>query len=201
MNQCWSEGEIRAYLDGELPPRDMTRLAEHLAECVECAAVESDLAARRDRISALLEVIPEPEMVVPLPKLPARSGIGRGITTAIVALAAAAAIAFFLLPRRTEKPVVQALPPPRVAPTPAPAPPPAPVTVKPAVIRRLVPRKKAAPAKPQVQDYVALDNEPIETGVVVRVGLEEGRLPADVIFGPDGRARAIRLVNYSSGDR
>jgi hypothetical protein len=36
--------------------------------------------------------------------------------------------------------------------------------------------------------------------LVVRVGLNGGEVPADVIVGPDGRARAIRLVNDFSGE-
>jgi hypothetical protein len=43
--------------------------------------------------------------------------------------------------------------------------------------------------------FLALDDEPIETGIVVRVALGEAEIPADVIFGTDGRAHAIRLVS------
>jgi len=73
--------------------------------------------------------------------------------------------------------------------------------VKQAIIRRKLPPKP----QPRVEDYVALDDEPIESGVVVRVSLEAGidggQVPADVILGPDGRARAIRLVTDFSGGR
>jgi len=44
-------------------------------------------------------------------------------------------------------------------------------------------------------EFLALDDEPIETGVVMRVGVEPGNVLADIVFGPDGRAHAIRLVN------
>jgi hypothetical protein len=46
-------------------------------------------------------------------------------------------------------------------------------------------------------DFVSLDDEPISTGVVLRVELGPKGVPADVIFGPDGRPHAIRLVNQS----
>jgi hypothetical protein len=41
--------------------------------------------------------------------------------------------------------------------------------------------------------YLALDDEPIETGVVMRVALGPAEVPADVIFDQEGRARAIRF--------
>ena len=75
--------------------------------------------------------------------------------------------------------------------------------MKPAIIRRIVPRKKAVPSKPQPQleYYIALDDEPVEAGIVVRVALDGGRVPADVIVGTDGRAHAIRLVSSVTGER
>ena len=45
---------------------------------------------------------------------------------------------------------------------------------------------------------MALDDEPIDTGVVMRVALGPAEVPADVVFSPDGRPRAIRLVNTSA---
>ena len=41
----------------------------------------------------------------------------------------------------------------------------------------------------------ALDNEPIDAGLVVRVSLGPDNVQADVIITADGRARAYRLVN------
>jgi hypothetical protein len=62
-------------------------------------------------------------------------------------------------------------------------------------------RPQAAPASlpraSEVRYFIPLDNEPVDAGTVVRVVLGPYEVPADVIFGPDGRARAIRLV----GDR
>jgi hypothetical protein len=44
--------------------------------------------------------------------------------------------------------------------------------------------------------FLRLDNEWFETGVVLRVALGPNEVPADVMFGSDGRAHAIRLVSY-----
>jgi hypothetical protein len=54
------------------------------------------------------------------------------------------------------------------------------------------------PRKPEVQYFLALDDEPFEVGVVRRVALGPEEIPADVVFSPDGHPRAIRLVNDSS---
>jgi hypothetical protein len=54
-------------------------------------------------------------------------------------------------------------------------------------------RRQPARARPPADYYLALDDDPIETGVVMRVALGPAEVPADVIFDQDGRARAIRL--------
>jgi anti-sigma factor RsiW len=61
------------------------------------------------------------------------------------------------------------------------------------------------PAVPQgaavlSRQFVALDDEPIDTGVVVRVAVGPNQVQADVIIGPDGRARAFRLVGGPSSN-
>jgi len=63
----------------------------------------------------------------------------------------------------------------------------------------------AKPSMPQgragvSRQFVALDNEPIDTGMVVRVAVGPDQVQADVIIGPDGRARAFRLVNGPSSN-
>ena len=58
MKVCWSEGELRAYLDRELPTEDMQRVAAHLRECTVCDGLCTELAARAAHVSALLEVLP-----------------------------------------------------------------------------------------------------------------------------------------------
>jgi anti-sigma factor RsiW len=191
MSQCWSEGELRAYRDSELPPHDMERAAAHIKECAACGTLYAELEGRAARVAMLLEALPEAPPVLQLPRLAQRSGMHWRWPSA--AMAAALVLALFLWPKRTQKvavtpqrrsPVVQAQP--------TPAPPPA--QTRPAVLRR-----KVKP-KPHVQYYVALDDEPIETGIVVRIGLDDGQVPADVILGPDGRARAIRLAD-DTGER
>jgi hypothetical protein len=194
MTQCWSEGELRAYLDSELPPGDMQRVAAHLKECDGCGGLYAELEERAARISMLLGALPEPEPVRQLPSLPRRSGAAW--RWAAGAVAAALVVAFLWMPKRMEK-VVVTTPPTLPAPRARPGLSAPPVTVKPAIIRRVVPVKPKA----QVDYYVKLDDEPIETGIVIRVGLDDGQVPADVILGPDGRARAIRLVNDFSGEQ
>src|SRR5262249_4236676 len=110
-------------------------------------------------------------------------------------LAASMAAAFLLVSRKPEKRVVPTPPPVAAPPAPRAAQPP--VTLKPAIIRRLRPRKQATPPKKteQLEYFLALDDEPVETGIVVRVALDNGRVPADVIVGTDGHPHAIRLVS------
>jgi hypothetical protein len=62
-------------------------------------------------------------------------------------------------------------------------------------------RQPPTPAPPVALgrgDFVALDNEPIDAGLVVRVAFGPNNLQADVIVSADGRARAYRLVKSSS---
>jgi len=193
MTQCWSEGELRAWLDGELPARDMECVAVHLKECAACEALRAGLEGRAARVGTLLAALPKPEPVTRLPRLTPRSQ--SYWPWAAVAVAAAMAIAFLLLPKRAEKVVV--VRPSQASAKPAPNVSPPPPAVKPAIIRRQLP----VTPKAQPQYYVALDDEPIETGVVVRVSLDDGQVPADVIVGPDGRPRAIRLVSDIPGER
>ena len=194
MTQCWPEGELRAYLDGELPSREMESVALHLAECPACRGACADLQTRAARISAWMEEMASVPADLQRRRTPLlRYGAGA------LATAAAAVMMFWLTPKAPQPVVVVPPPPPPAVQLPA-APPRA--EVKPAIIRR-APRKRSAPPKPkpQPQPYLALDNEPIESGIVVRVGFDNGNMPADVIFGPDGRARAFRLVSDPSGGR
>ena len=188
MSQCWSEGELRAYLDNELPPHDMERAASHVKECAACGTLYAEMESRVARVAMLFEALPAAPSALQLPTLARRSGIRWAWAGA--ALAAALVLALVLLPKRTEKVAVTSHRQPPMA-QPAAAPP---AQTRPAVLRR-----KVKP-KPQVLDYVALDDEPIETGIVVRVSLDNGQVPVDVILGPDGRARAIRLAD-DNGDR
>jgi anti-sigma factor RsiW len=190
MSECWDEGGLRAYADRELPPEDLTRIAAHLGACAECHGRYNEIAARAVRVDSLMSALDVPAPSArPLPRrwvMPAVAGA--------VALAAAVALAFALIPRRAPHPQPVAAPhAPRVEHTiqaASPVPESAPESKPAAPVRA----KTIQRARTQRVDYyLALDDQPIDTGVVVRVALE-GAGQADVIFDADGRARAIRPV-------
>jgi anti-sigma factor RsiW len=202
MTNCWSEGALRAYLDRELPAEDMKSVAAHLGECTSCDALCAELAGRAARVFALIETLPEPELVVRAQPAAARTESRRWLWPgAAVALAAGLAIASFVLPRK-EEPAPEPLP---VAHLPAPIAPEAPAEVvapsraavvtpiaRPAAVRTA---RRKRPAAPQPDYFLALDDEPIESGVIVRVGVGPDQAQADIVFDPGGRARAVRLVS------
>jgi len=196
MTQCWPEGALRAYLDGELPGEDMRQVAAHLGDCRVCDGLCQELAARAAYVSALMELLPERGEAMPRPvAVPRRRANWIGVA---VALAAGLAVAAYLLPDRHPRealvPAAPAPAPPKaaaavaaVAPAPAEAP-------EPPVRRR---PRRVRPTAPEPAYFVALDNEPFESGVIMRVDVKPGNVQADIVFGPDGRARAFRLVNAS----
>ena len=193
MTQCWPEGALRAYLDRELPTEDMQRVAAHLGDCTVCDGLCTELAARAAHVSALLELLPEWSAAMPRAATPAkRRATWVGIA---VALAAGLALAAYLMPDRHPREAV-ALP----APVPALAAPPMAATVAtttPAPAGPPAPRRprRVRPTAPEPAYFVALDDEPFDSGVIMRVGVKPGNLRADIVFGPDGRAHAFRLVN------
>jgi anti-sigma factor RsiW len=164
MKACWTEGELRAYLDRELPAAGREAVAAHLAECGECDLRYREIAARADRVTAALGALAQG--IAP----GGRKTAARRLRvwprwTAAVGIAAGLAV---LLIRPAVKP-------------PAPA----------------VALEKVAIEK---GDFKALDNEPIDAGLVVRVSLGPNNVQADVIISADGRARAYRLVNNPATD-
>lgn len=204
MSECWDEGALRAYCDRELTTEDLQRIAAHLGECAECHARYNALAARATRVGSLMYAL-TPVAPAAHASAPRRPWV-RPVAGAALALAAAAALAFVLIPKRAA-----------IVPTP-----PAPVA-KPRVQRTLRPiQAEAAPAqtgvtpagvpaknirakserqpKPAPTEYfLALDDDPIDMGVVMRVALDSAdAVQADVIFDADGRARAIRPVSTNS---
>ncbi|MCX6628714.1 MAG: zf-HC2 domain-containing protein [Candidatus Solibacter sp.] len=193
MTQCWSEGELRAYLDRELPTEDMQRVAAHLGDCTVCDGLCKELAARAAHVSALLEVLPE--WSAAMPRAASRRRQGPNWVGIAVALAACLAVAAYLLPNRAPRKVALVLPAPAPVATtaaalaPAPAEPPQ----QPAPRRARRVRQSA----PEPAYFVALDDEPFESGVIMRVDVKPGNVQADIVFGPDGRAHAFRLVNAS----
>ena len=185
MTGCLQEGDWRAYLDGELP--DMVGAGEHLTECEACREVYEEIAGRASRVASLmmdLDAAPVP-VVRKAPRRPVRAWV-----TAGMALAAALAAVFVLAPQRVQ--TVEAPTIAQRAPEPAAAPAPA---VEVAVSEPKVSRSRSVRPRrvPRPQYYLALDDQPIETGTVMRVAFESG-IQADVIVDSDGRPRAIRAV-------
>ena len=198
MTQCWPEGALRAYLDGELPSEDMERVAAHLKDCTECDGLCTELAARAAHVSALMELLPECGEALPWPARAARTPHRpRNWAGIAVALAACLALAAYLLPdRRPREAVVLPAPAPPLATAAVRDTAPAPVeSHDPTPPRRV---RRMRPTAPEIAHFVALDDEPFESGVIMRVGVQPGNVQADIVFGPDGRARAFRLVKASS---
>jgi anti-sigma factor RsiW len=157
MSHCGSDGEIRAYLDRELPEADRERLTRHAGECAACEARMREMEARSARIATALgaladDVLPFRPQAAPKPvRLWPRWAAAGAI---------AAGLALLLL-----NPAAQ---PPK----------PAPVALE--------------------KEFVPLDNDPIDAGMVVRVSLGPDNVQADVVVSSDGRPRAYRLVDVAS---
>jgi anti-sigma factor RsiW len=191
MSQCWSEGALRSYVDRELPPADLELVAAHLMDCAECAAMSRNLASRAGRVAVWMDALAEPDMAAALPS----RAIGRRRWIGLAAaLAAGLAVTAMVMPRHTN---VATVPLPAVVLEPqvpaAVAADPRPVTAVAAAPRRI--RQPKLRPRMVTDSFLALDDEPIETGVVMRVGVEPGNVQADIVFGQDGRAHAIRLVS------
>jgi len=188
--KCYSEGDLRSYLDRELPPGAIAAIAAHISGCRPCAASLSTLSARAQYVSSLLGELGE---------LGELSGAGASACQPALrwlpaaALAAALALLFILLPKPHHPAPAPPIPIAAVAPATQPV---RLAAVAPATQRARA-RKRALPRKPKPQYFLALDNEPFEVGVVRRVAFGPDELPADVVFSPDGRPRAIRLVSDS----
>jgi anti-sigma factor RsiW len=208
MKECWSEGALRAYLDRELPPEDMERVAAHLELCSECGDHWAELAGRAQRVSALINTLPDPGGTISILRVPrrAKTTTWRWVAAA-AALAAGLVLGIVSMSKQQPPPVRAVVPAPKSI---LPLPPDTPDTIEPSTpaVRSAVARPDRArvvrpvgrvSAKPQSDDgFVALDDEPVDIGVVLRVALGPKGVPADVIFGSDGRPHAIRLVNDKS---
>ena len=205
MTNCWSEGALRAYLDRELSSADMKAVAAHLGECSDCDALCTELAGRAARVFALLESLPAPVETIRRAPVPAR-GPSRWLWPgAAVAVAAGLAVATVALPKR-DVPVAAVVPSPAepaprqeaavVAPSVSPVEPVASVGKARSASNRVVPVKR--PATQSMDYFVALDDQPIESGVIMRMATQPGNAQADIVFDPAGRPRAIRLVNDKS---
>jgi len=200
MKECWSEGELRAYIDRELPEEDIHRVAAHLEECSECGDLWAELAGRADRVSALMHELAAPEPVFAAPRKLRRASPTRRWAAA-AALAAAVMLGIALLPKHAPPAAMAPPKPPAVVPSaPAPTQPHNAVTLAAARASKAgSPRRNRRPAAPDLQGngpFLALDDDPIESGTVWRVELGPREVPAEVIVDSDGRPRAIRLVNF-----
>lgn len=60
MSNCYDEGQLRGYLDGELPPASAAALSAHLASCARC---RTQLAAQRAAAAQLRALLPAPPPV------------------------------------------------------------------------------------------------------------------------------------------
>jgi anti-sigma factor RsiW len=203
MKRCWPDGDLRAYLDGELPLETVRELGAHLDTCAECRERHLALSGRAARVASLMAMLPEAAPAGTVSKMPARAGHRRQWAVAALSLAAALAIGFVMLPKRTSQPAPVAKVPagvmseavPETGSGAAAAPAEQSAAAMPDARAHAVQRRSGQPAAAQQADYfLRLDDEPIETGTVVRVGAENGDVQADLILGPDGRAHAIRVV-------
>src|SRR4051794_20509345 len=182
MKHCWSEGALRAYLDRELPPEETQRAAAHIRECAACEALCAELGARAAHVAALVDLLPELEaetIHVPL-RMPRRRVRARiGWVGAAVALAAGLGIAADLAPRaETGRRVVAEAPESPAAQPPAPAAATATVAPEERVIAVRPAKNRVRQANtrpPEAGDFVALDDEPFESGVVMRVTVNPGK--------------------------
>jgi len=94
MNRCGADGDIRAYLDRELPPGDREQLAAHLAECGACGERLRELEARAERIATALSALaddvapsrskPAPKPVKLWPRWAGAAAIAAGLAVAIL---------------------------------------------------------------------------------------------------------------------
>jgi anti-sigma factor RsiW len=193
MSECWDEGGLRAYFDRELPPEDLSRIAAHIGACTECHARYNELAARATRMSSMMGALSAAQIAPAT--APSRRQWVQPVVAAALALAAAAALAFVLIPKRAPQPRPVATPhvervhrPIQAEALPADAP---------AKVAHVKSQRHAKAA--ETDYYLALDDEPIDVGVVMRVALDSAAsVQADVIYDAEGRPRAIRPVKQSS---
>ena len=155
MKRCETEGDLRAYLDRELPGPDRDRVAAHLADCGECDLLFREISARAERVATALSALADG--IAPARMKPAVAKV-RAWPRWIAAVGMAAGLAFVLATPKANPP---------------------------------------SPASLALQkaEFVPLDSEPIDAGLVVRVSLGPENVQADVIISADGRARAYRLVS------
>lgn len=99
---CYDEGQLLAYLDGEVPPDEREAMRAHLASCAACAECVDTLEADGRYAAAALERLQPSAQVVTLPTSrteTSRSARARTPWTRIAAaVAAVLVVASFALP-------------------------------------------------------------------------------------------------------
>jgi hypothetical protein len=177
-------------LDRELPSAEMEQVTAHLSECAACHSLCTELEGRAAHIGALMAALDAPSVAGSAPRITGPRPSHRWVPVA-VALAAGLALAYYVLPKPQPRIAVSAplavASPVRAASAPVDSP-----TLKAAAPHR------ARRAAPKSEAFIALDDEPFESGVILRVDVPDTNVQADIVFSPDGRARAYRLVQASS---
>lgn len=52
---CYNEGELMAYLDGQLAPKEVAGVAAHVSRCSRCSQRLEVLSAEREEVATILE--------------------------------------------------------------------------------------------------------------------------------------------------
>ena len=181
--KCLDEGTLQAYLDHELSEVETGDAGGHVTSCADCRARLGALEASTARVRALLDLCP---LDMPLRRRDPLPAVLKWSWSV-----AALVVLFFVGAGRIETP----RPPVAVAKAVSPAPA--------QRVARAAPRHAPRP-QPAANEFIPLDDaDPIQMGMVIRVMLpvtgvaandDVTEIPADVVIGEDGRARAIRFV-------
>jgi anti-sigma factor RsiW len=198
MRRCLDEGTLQAYLDYELPEANRGGVADHLANCPACRHALERVQATGARVSALLDSLVVDDMPTACPALPPLRARAAGVPVrwagaALAGALAAGAMWIVVSARVPRAPALQPVASIQTVTPPAPA---AGISLHPAAVRPKIVHARRRTPQPRLDDFIALDNDPIQVGVVVRVTLPRSEFAeaADVVIGEDGRARAIRFV-------
>jgi Putative zinc-finger len=146
---------LSAYLDGELPPEEMSAVAAHVAACPECAARLAEFAAVDEAAAALAATAPSGYFEA-LPgrmrtRLEPRRSTARRLPAWTWAAAAALLLAVVTPLTLSKRSSLQMEPPPAAQERPAAAPPPTAPAVEapPAKLQKVLPPPAApAPSRP-----------------------------------------------------
>lgn len=108
--QHLDEGTIHAWIDGELPPDEASRVEAHASVCRECSALVAEargLVAASSRIVSALDVVPSGVLPAFGAKKPPRRWMLTKVTTAIAATLVIAAGTLVTMRGRVETPAAK----------------------------------------------------------------------------------------------